>query len=558
RQPTAAATGSSPSTGGGAGATPSPPSSLSPRDGKADSGFGAALLGTAAPALGLATIVTVAIYLYPTNLGTSSGFWNGWGNYVAIGAGIAVAVIVAFVLASRNHPSPDRTNPRQYGELSLRCTILDARLKHLCDCQGKTSLPPFTSSILTSQAPLACAEVCGQYEAITEDLALQPTGRTGNRASSAAKWVTGSGFIDLWVRMHNAEEALFVLESKEQVVTYGLADESRLMGSTISNREDLLGRLRRAVAVLGGREYFSVAIADTLSKIPPENGFDNKESEEAKAHLILRDIRHAINDFRDTSREGLVRARNQLMWTGLVTGAVSYVLLVLAILVRTDEDGLVAAMSFFLVGAVIGLFDQLRVSAVHDGAEEDFGLGRARLVYTPVLSGLAGIGGVVLTAMLYATLSGSMLKYTEPPTPTPSPTVAATATPTTPSTGASTDDGEVSATASPDSTTSPEAVGEVVYLASRPERFQADATDTSALTVTTTPTEEPTREPVPSDVEFDPPPLSAIFDLGLNGFGLVIAAVFGLTPSLLVNRLQGQADKYKADLQSTSVQTRSG
>ncbi len=52
------------------------------------------------------------------------------------------------------------------------------------------------------------------------------------------------------------------------------------------------------------------------------------------------------------------------------------------------------------------------------------------------------------------------------------------------------------------------------------------------------------------------PPLADIFNLAKNGFGLLIAAVFGLTPDLLINRLQGQADQYKTDLAQTSVETR--
>jgi hypothetical protein len=54
------------------------------------------------------------------------------------------------------------------------------------------------------------------------------------------------------------------------------------------------------------------------------------------------------------------------------------------------------------------------------------------------------------------------------------------------------------------------------------------------------------------------PTSSEIFSLTDNRFGLVVAAVFGLTPDLLINRLQGQADRFKTDLQNTSVQTRSG
>jgi hypothetical protein len=49
------------------------------------------------------------------------------------------------------------------------------------------------------------------------------------------------------------------------------------------------------------------------------------------------------------------------------------------------------------------------------------------------------------------------------------------------------------------------------------------------------------------------PPLDNIFDLDKNLIGLLVAAVFGLTPGLLFDRLQQQADKYKADLKSSQA-----
>jgi hypothetical protein len=49
------------------------------------------------------------------------------------------------------------------------------------------------------------------------------------------------------------------------------------------------------------------------------------------------------------------------------------------------------------------------------------------------------------------------------------------------------------------------------------------------------------------------PSLVKIFDLDENLIGLLVAAVFGLTPGLLFERLQQQADKFKADLKSSQA-----
>jgi hypothetical protein len=69
--------------------------------------------------------------------------------------------------------------------------------------------------------------------------------------------------------------------------------------------------------------------------------------------------------------------------------------------VHTNEDGIYAALALYLVGAVVGLFNHLTITAESDGAstEEDFGLTRARLVNIPILSGVAAVGGVLITAV---------------------------------------------------------------------------------------------------------------------------------------------------------------
>jgi hypothetical protein len=489
--------------------------------------------------LGLAAVVTIGIYLYSPNEGGSKEFWEDWNNFIAIGVGVAVALIgaILFAVLRRDHALPEATNPRQHGQLSEYTTSLRARLNHFCDCTPGAYKPrvQVRNPLLAAQAAGACAEACAQCEVLERELGMTEA-TPGRPRTRGANWVLATGFVGLWVRLHLAVAALFVVASKEEVVAEGLVDEERLMGSPIASRDEFLGKLRRAVSILGGRGFLSAAVAGTLAAIEEAKDEAERVSREAQAHLALRSVRNAIDEFRDGRRDGLVRSRNQLLWAGLVTGVVSYSLLALALVVRVEQADLLAAITYFLVAAVIGLFDQLRISAASQTVGEDFGLARTRLVYTPVLSGLAGIGGVVFIAMLYATTSGSMLKYT---VPTAVPTATATATGGVPG----------SPTASGSEGIRLVANGEASYLAWHPAPFQTGAT--------ATPTPTPTSvNAVPAEVEFRPPPLSAIFDLDVNGFGLVIAAVFGLTPSLLVNRLQSQADQYKVDLQSTSVQTR--
>ena len=97
-----------------------------------------------------------------------------------------------------------------------------------------------------------------------------------------------------------------------------------------------------------------------------------------------------------------MRARNRLFATVVFTGLVAYAGLGLALLAGAGTTQIIAGGTFYLIGASVGLFRQLRQAATADTVtEEDFGLSMVRLVYTPLASGLAAIGGVVLTA--YAT-----------------------------------------------------------------------------------------------------------------------------------------------------------
>ena len=48
-------------------------------------------------------------------------------------------------------------------------------------------------------------------------------------------------------------------------------------------------------------------------------------------------------------------------------------------------------------------------------------------------------------------------------------------------------------------------------------------------------------------------PLSDVFDLQKFGLGLLVAAVFGLTPDLLVDRLQHKANEYRSRLAASTA-----
>jgi hypothetical protein len=146
----------------------------------------------------------------------------------------------------------------------------------------------------------------------------------------------------------------------------------------------------------------------------------------------------------------------------IATGVLTYALLAVAIIGKTTPPEIIAATAFFLVGAVVGLVNRLYLDGQDATGVEDYGLTRARLIETPLLSGLAALGGVLLIKLL--------------------PLLA------------NSDQGA--------------AAGRI---------------------------------------------LPATFDLAHYPEGLLVAAVFGLTPGLLINRLAQQAAAYKSDIKSSYV-----
>jgi len=117
------------------------------------------------------------------------------------------------------------------------------------------------------------------------------------------------------------------------------------------------------------------------------------------------------------------------------------------------------------VGALTGLFGRLYIESKTDSATDDYDLTLARIVVTPVLAGLAAVGGVLLTTMLSLTVLKS----------------------------------------------------------------PALQTSTSQLG------------------------LGAIYNLNSNAFGIIVAAVFGLTPNLFINILQDKAKGLTDQLQKSTA-----
>jgi hypothetical protein len=209
-------------------------------------------------------------------------------------------------------------------------------------------------------------------------------------------WVEGSGYVDLWRRVHRVEEALLLVRPREALIGEAVNDMLRLVGSTIPKREQLTSQVVEAMTALDPKATALFLQAEQSRR----RGRATADPDALGPRAVLVAVRRSINDFRDHRRAGLVRARNHLLATVAATGLVTYVFLGIAFITQASVRAIVAFSAFYLTGAVVGLFRQLQASATtYAAAEDDFGLNYARLLHAPLFSGLAGVAGVMLTAL---------------------------------------------------------------------------------------------------------------------------------------------------------------
>jgi len=337
------------------------PRSKSPRSGRlSGASYGGGLLVSFWLAPIVAANVTVVAYVAPKLLPP----WATLLSDSPVLAGPVVALLLWLLLAVAFSPmtTAQSANSGSYADLQERLAQLNARL---------TALPkPVPLNDAFQEAIRHCAFVATELE------------------TAGPRWVTAAGYLALWKRLHRAEEALMEIEPRTQAVADALYDEWRLQNSNMQHAVDLAADLKSA------RQYLEAVAPSATSTI----------ANEAEARAVARRVRFSINDFRDQRWAAIVRARNLLYGTMIMTELFAFALLGLAVIDRAPAAAIVAAIVFYLVGALVGLFNRLSQQATAGTMVEDYGLAWVRLILTPTLSGLAAIGGVVLTGML--TLSG--------------------------------------------------------------------------------------------------------------------------------------------------------
>jgi hypothetical protein len=347
-------------------------------------------------------------------------------------------------------------------------------------------------------------------------------------------WVLGSGYISAWNLVHQTEACLMEYETKQDLLGDALYYKWSVQDSQISHSKDLLATINVAMLDLDSTLVTDGYLTDATPK-PPST--PDKE----RAIAALREIKNAVNIFRDDNWEGLVNSRNQLFATIIVTGLITYLVLSVVIVNRVDPQRVAAGVTYYAMGALAGLFLRLYIEVNMSKAVDDYGLAIARIITTPVLCGLAGLGGVLITIVLYNSLLGAPALPATTPTQSGTATATITVTTTTtstPSTQIHQNQGGfivTGITATPPVTPAPTSTATVSPSA---------APTATASVIRPCTSSDPTCYVLNDVFTFDPR-------------FLVVAAVFGLTPNLLIQTLQQRATQYMSNILSSQPQNQS-
>lgn len=311
-----------------------------------------------------------------------------YGVILGVAAWIVLSVVFLHGLADVKNG-----DAAAYDELVMRATTLKARVYALV---GISDADKFEEAVEKMHAGACAAQGKATATLKTRKTALLEAhtlwrdvrrALDGDGGGSAIRWAGASGYTSLWRQLHRAEEALLAAELKESLYAEAIDDEARLMTTKVDEAEKLIGELRRI-------------FGDPKQPRDRNDIADGMDTPEGRA--LLRKIRFVLNSYRDDLYQRFVRIRNAMFATLVYVGLVADAVLGLTIVLvpRTREDAVATGLAYYLVGALVGLFAELYgASRGQRGAVHDYGLSIVRLLTIPVLSGIAGVLGVVITRL---------------------------------------------------------------------------------------------------------------------------------------------------------------
>jgi hypothetical protein len=353
--------------------------------------FGAlVLVGVILPIPVLAALLTVVIYILPTSsLARIDPFQLG-SIMISLLLGFIITLVIwlLFALFSMRFATVTGGRTLSYDSLKIELEVLKARYEIVQGVDTYATLTDQEKAALTEEEKARCIALAD----INENIRLSEQ----MLQSDGLQWVMSIGYTSVWNRIYNAKEAMVCLLPTPVVVDDAKYDESRLQGSDIPDHDSLLTLLENAIATLSPPALPQLQSPSTQSLQQQPS-----QETETQARTDIRKVSYVIHKFNSERWEGLLRTRNQLMGTALITGTFTYVLLAIAILAGVTPDKIKQIIVFYFLGALVGLFGRLYTESNQtDSAVDDYGLTMARIIVTPLLSGVAALVGVFLISIV--------------------------------------------------------------------------------------------------------------------------------------------------------------
>src|SRR6266852_661201 len=324
--------------------------------------FGAlVLLAAIIPLPFLAALITIIVYLSP-----SSFQWLGASAMVII-FGLIITLVLWLLLAipCRSFATAKGGKPSDFASLQRTAGVLEKQLEVVI-CERATQDT--------------------EYKAAIADIESNRKNYYDMLNCNGLPWVSYTGYVSMWDRINKVDEAMIGVLPCQTVIESANYDELSLTDSGVPGSNDLLTLLEEAIATLS---------SDPTSPSAVNNGQVSQQSEQ-KARANIRKVKSALHKFTNERWDGLVRARNQLMVTAFLTTFFTYILVIIAILAYVPRmTNTIDAMVFYFLGAIVGLFGRLFDERNADTVIDDYGLSMARIIVTPLISGLAALVGVL-------------------------------------------------------------------------------------------------------------------------------------------------------------------
>ena len=326
----------------------------------------------------------------------------------AVGLGLGAAAIAWGVAASiySRRTLPATANAQSYRELVTRLDVAQVLIDDLERVEPVEADRSALDVGGNMARHLALDEARRHIAAIRHALGIGGP-PTAARISNPS-WTSGDAYLEVWLYLHRAEEALLKVRPLPEVLANVERDRLRLAGSPIASRDDLIALLDQSRVALSSVQAPPVSppgpSSPQRSPDPPAPPAMRSLSYSEALETVSM-VHRAINEFADDRRSSLLQLRNMLHTGGVLSALIAFALFLAVSAIGQGNDGYAAgpltACILFGVGALGGTFLSLYNDMQRQtGTFDEINLLGARLTLTPVVAGLSAIGAVFVMGSL--------------------------------------------------------------------------------------------------------------------------------------------------------------